>query len=134
MTKLSCRARDSRLRVAYIIDAYMHACGKSFDTTIKPENSFARAGTKQHPYSMMWGLIGRCYKRLGWDQMCDPEIDQLWKTAISVGIQVFNTKLTPSDVLAAKQRWHLSHWYRYEYKRSNRRMAVMPWLKLGAVI
>ena len=125
MTKLSCRARDPKLRVAYILDAYFYKAGKPFHASIEPG---------QEPYQEMWGILGRAYKRLGWDEFCDPEIDDLWKTAITVGLKVFYIELTPQDVLSAKQRWHKSLWYRHEYKRSIRNATVAPWLKLVAIV
>lgn len=134
MTILSCRNRDVRLHIAYIIDAYMHNVGNPFSTNIKPADSVSRLfHSGQHPYAYMWEIITHAYQAMHWDDLCDTELDDIWKTAISVGLELFDTKLTPQDILRAKQRWFNSHWYRYEFKRTNRRMAVAPWLRIGMV-
>lgn len=140
MTALNCRNHTTRMRVAYIADAYYAKLRKPFPTNISPDNTVSRLFTMLsdggHPYMKMWGRIENFHKLHGWDKLCDPEIDKMYERAMSVdGLTINNTvTICIHDMASSRKRWNDSLWTRYEFKRNNRHMAGGALGKLAVLV
>ncbi len=139
MTALNCRCHTTRMRVAYMVDAYRAKSGNPFPTNVSPDNTVGRLFTMladgSHPYMKMWGAIERFHGANGWNDMCDPEIDDLYRRAMSdVGLEINGTRITVADMVGARKRWDTARWTRYEFKRHNRHMAGGVFGKLAVLV
>ena len=127
------------MRIAYMVDAYRAKSGKPFTTNVKPDHTVGRIFTMladgSHPYMKMWGVIENFHKSNGWDQMCDPELDDIYKRCMSTdGFTINGTTVTVTDMIAARKRWDNALWTRYEFKRHNRHMAGGVFGKLAVLV
>ena len=125
MTPLLFRPVQTRLYVAYIVDAYNQNSFKKCD----PANTFARAfqmlEDEGSPYMDMWMSIQGTYAAAGMAQMTDEEITQLYATIRgSKSYELLGTTIRPMQLMQAKQRWDEFGWTRYERKRNGRRKAA----------
>ena len=139
MTALNCRCYETRMRVAYIADAYRAKTGKPFPTNVAPDNTVSRIWTMLsdggHPYMKMWGVIERFHKSNGWDLLSDPELDDIYKRAMSdAGFTVNGTTINVIDMAAARKRWNDALWTRYEFKRRNRHAVGGAFGKLAVIV
>ena len=140
MTALNCRCYETRMRVAYIADAYYAKYGKPFPTDAKPDNTVTRIfqmlADNGHPYMQMWGDIEMFHKSQQWDLLSDPELDNIYKLSMStVGYTINGITIRVDDMIESRKRWNDALWTRYEYKRRNRhtvggafgKLAVLVW-------
>ena len=146
MTALSCRQYETRMHLAMMADAYRtHFDGKTFEPC-EPGNSFTRWFVDQsdrnpdehwtnhyHPYTHIWNAIGALYHQFGWDKLADYEIDRDWKHARQHGMKILGGDVPATAFVAAQLRWERNGWLRYEFKRSKRRSAMAPFLRVAAI-
>ena len=118
-----------------MIDAYVALTDTEFPPC-ETGNSFERMASMLgdvSPYTKMWGKLETLHGTFGWNDMCDPELDAMWNTAIMRGFTVNGVTVSADDVRAAAKRWDTNRWFRYEYKRDQRRKSVFPWMRVAAI-
>jgi hypothetical protein len=121
-TPLLMRPLDVRLNVAYIIDTVLN------EPQCDPGNTASRLfNDGVHQYSRMWGRIQTIYGQLGWDKLSDREINDIYKSMISVDTKFRGRMVTPMQIMGTKHRWDQYAWTRYESKRNGRRAIAYRW-------
>ena len=79
--------------------------------------------------------IERIHGANGWDKLCDPEIDDMYRLATSnAGLKINGIHITVTDMIAARKRWNDALWTRYEFKRHNRHAAGGVFGKLAVLV
>ena len=122
LTPLSLRPLDVRMNIAYIIDTVLNtpAC--------EPGNTVSRVFSDGvHEYARMWGRIGEIYSKLEWGNLSDREINDIYKSMISVPTKFRGQTVEPMQIMRTKQRWEQRDWTRYESKRNGRRSIAYKW-------
>lgn len=131
--------------VAMMLDAFTHQFGvpetKSLFNKCDTGNTIGRFinshivnnGT-YHPYQHLWQYLQSLYSDLNMARLADYEIESMWKSAVKHGITLDGDHVDVKHITAARLRWQSNGWMRYEYKRSKRRSAVAPFLRVAAVV
>lgn len=151
-TALSCRQYETRMHVAMMIDAYRtHVDNETFQPC-ETGNSLTRAiglempngathvddyhgmTVLMHPYAAIWHRCEKIHGLWDWNQRADYEIDRDWGHARTRGITINGHDIPASAFVAAQIRWERNGWLRYEYKRSKRRAAFAPFLRVAAIM
>jgi len=133
-TPLMFRPVQLRLKIAYIIDTVLDtpAC----DVGNTASRMFNDVGT--HPYNCMWGRIQFIYGQMGWGELSDDEILDIYKSMLSVDTKFRGQTVTPMQIMSTKQRWDKRNWARYESKRNGRRqiarIAAVPVLACFGIV
>ena len=116
LTPLSMRPLDVRMNVAYIIDTVLDTPACDPDNTVKRMFSDG-----VHEYARMWGRIQTIYNTLGWGKLSDREINDIYKSMISITTKFRGIMVEPMQIMDTKRRWNNNGWTRYETKRNGRR-------------
>ena len=152
MTNIAFRQYETRMHVAMMVDAYRtHFDGTPFEPC-ETGNSFTRFMSQDpskyemvwvddyfgmpapmHPYAAIWHRIGMLSEKFGWNKLADYEIDRNWKHARQHGMKILGGDVPASAFVAAQLRWERNGWLRYEFKRSKRRSALAPFLRVAAI-
>ena len=115
-TPLWCRPVQLRLKIAYLIDTILNT------PECAPGNTATRVfNDGVHPYNRMWARIQHTYGILNWGVMSDDEINDIFKSMLSVETKFRGQMVTPMEIMSTKQRWDKRGWARYECKRNSRR-------------
>ena len=154
MTLLSCRQYDTRMYVAMMIDAYINIVGSPVERRMfekcNPGNTFTRhigwdiptnartvnwngITTPMHPYSAIWYTIETQHRLFDWNALADYELDLMWQRAQKFGLTINGVNIPARSFIDARSRWQSYGWLRYEYKRSKRRSALAPFLRVAAI-
>ena len=133
LTPLSMRPLDVRMNVAYIIDTVLDTPACDPDNTVKRMFSDG-----VHEYARMWGRIQTIYNTLGWGKLSDREINDIYKSMISITTKFRGIMVEPMAIMHTKQRWDQRGWARYEHKRNGRRtiarVAAVPVLACFGIV
>ena len=82
----------------------------------------------------VWSVITYMYDHeWQWNKLADYEIDRDWKHARQHGMKINGTDIPATAFVAAQLRWERNGWLRYEFKRSKRRSALAPFLRVAAI-
>lgn len=149
-TALSCRQYETRMHVAMMIDAYLASTENNPFRKCEPGNTFKRImcdkdfvlvddyfGMDQvpmHPYAAIWHQCEAIYRNWEWNKLADYEIDRNWEHARKYGMKINGREINASAFIQAQLRWEKNGWLRYEYKRSKRRAAFAPFLRVAAIV
>ena len=137
-TALSCRQYETRMYVAMMADAFA-SFTKSYDfapcktgNTLTRYFELCRNDTPQ--YTKMWGFIESKHGEWGWNDMADYQIDRNWEHARRNGMKIGGVPIPAQYFVNAQIRWETNNWLCYEYKRSKRRAAFAPFLRVAAIV